>query len=60
MKQVEVIYSLGLTCPYCGDQYRGRIGCCGESYQHGEEAYLVKFEDGSDDHVLESELEVEP
>lgn len=23
------------VCPYCGNPYGGRIGCCGESRAHG-------------------------
>jgi len=27
------------VCPYCGNEYGGRIGCCGESENHGE--YII-------------------
>ena len=30
-----------LVCPYCMSPSEGKLGCCGESSTHFEEAYLL-------------------
>lgn len=27
------------VCPYCGEEYHGRLGCCGEANTHGIRVY---------------------
>lgn len=40
------------VCPYCGDEYGGRLGCCGESIAHA--TYIVI---GIEDEQFDTEAE---
>lgn len=47
------------ACPYCGDEKRSFEpwqGCCGETSEHFEKAYIVTGHDGR---ILESECEID-
>lgn len=44
-KLIEINYSEIVDeiviCPYCGDEYGEKIGCCGEAMTHAEKAYVM-------------------
>ena len=34
-QRIATMSDILFVCPYCGDEYGDRLGCCGESRGHG-------------------------
>lgn len=42
-------------CPYCGNEYGGRIECCGEHYGHA--AFVIYGDESDTQYETEAEAE---